>query len=890
MIDLQNTSCDKCGLCQTRKNVVNGVGPTSAKIVLIGEGPGDLEDRTGQPFQGPAGQLLSKLLREADINRGEVFFTNVVRCIPKAPTNAINTTSKWYNKGVNTREPSSEEIQACAAYLDAEIAALKPNIIVPMGNVALRAVLSGQKSMTITSFRGKETWSERYNCKVIPTIHPSALLRNPKHESTTIEDFKRIKISSEYPELTKQNVGQYVVIDSMELLDDLVERLVNVPAFAFDIETSGFDPVNDKLLCIAFTWKAYTGCTVPLIKYVARTEEYTEIKIKKVKKKVDGVYVTTEKEVIVPKTRIIDEYYPYWGDQQQIVIEKLKKVFSSSVCKIAHNGKFDIKFLLQAGIDVENFYFDTMLAHYCLDENAEGLHGLKDCAIVYTDMGDYDSNLNQWFEERGIADAKRNYAHLPTDMLYSYNAKDTDCTFRLYEKFAPLLEKEGLESIFYRLLMPLSITLMNVERDGILIDLQQLKKDLSAEQISIEQKIKQQVGDINLRSPKQLRELFFEKLKLPITKYTKPLKGSSPQPSTDEEALEFLSSRHEVPKLLLEYRKLEKLLGTYVSGIEEALDCNNRIHSTFLIHIAATGRLSSRNPNLQNIPRDDKRIKKLFISRPGWKFIEADYGQAEFRHWANYSQDPKMIADIVAATNGTGPDIHILTASDVWKIPVETVTKAQRQQAKSTVFGVMYGRGAKSVAEEYGYSEIQAQNIINVFFAKYPIAKAWLDAAIATTRTYGRIRNIFGRLRRLPSINSQDKMMRAEAERQAVNSPIQSAASDMNCNAANRIMLRLKNMNYHGVLCLLVHDSLFFEVPDSEVKETLNIIKTEMERPIENVTVPMQAELKIGTRWGELEEIIEIQNEWFLVKEKETGDKEEKVKEKYKFEKVPVTV
>jgi len=869
MFDLNNTNCNKCKLCKLRRSVVNGFGNSKAKIVLIGEGPGFEEDRQGFPFVGPSGKQLTKMLMEAGIDRESVFITNVVRCIPKT------------SGPENVRAPEPDEVDACFEYLEKEMASIKPNVIVPMGNAALRAIM--QKGvLNITKRRGLEVWNDKFNCKVIPTFHPAAILRQPRYEGITISDLKRIKESSEYPELTKQNVGNYVIVETSELLESALNRINELQEFTFDIESTGFNWRNDKILCISFSWKEGTGITIPLIRYNGKEEEYTEMKVKKVRRKDKETkeWVYTEQELPTKQKRIVDEYFPYWGEKQNDVIESLRKIFANDAYKCAHNGKFDMKFLIfQFGFEINNYYFDTMLAHYLLDENIE--HGLKGLATTETDMGGYEEEIDNWFKERRVAEKNRNYACLPPKMLYEYCAKDTDCCFRLLKKFKQRLEADpDLNSFFFRLIMPLNKTLMQAELDGTAIDtdyIQKLKTELLLEQKGLLNELLNEFGttitltkvkqgqltkvieEFNIRSHDHLRELLFNQLHLKSFKQTK---GKDPKPSTDEEVLIELSKVHHIPKKILEYRKLDKLLGTYIKGIEEALDPNDRIHTTFLIHGTVTGRLASREPNLQNIPRDDKRIKKSFISRPGWILIEADYGQAEFRHWANYSQDEQMLKDI-----RSGVDIHKLTASNVLSIPITEVTKQQRQQAKNVVFGLMYGRGTKSLAEEFGLTEDEAKRIIKVFFGRYPRAEAWLREAIKTAKIYGQVRNVFGRLRRLPGINSLEFGIQAEAERQAVNSPIQSAASDMNCNSANRIKMRFEKENLSGILCLLIHDSLIYEIPENELEKSLNIIKEEMERPTEVVNVPMIAEFKVGTRWGMLSSF-EFENKiWYKINE-----------------------
>jgi uracil-DNA glycosylase family 4 len=883
MINLQNDKCQKCPeLCQKRRNVVNGSGPLNAKILIVSEWPGAPEDRTGDIWSGPIGDALKPLLLKAGINPMEVFLTTTIRCYPKAPP----STNKHAPR---VRDPKKEEIEACADYLDQEIAAIQPNVIVPMGTVAARRIFG--KVTTIKSTRGAEVWSEKYNCKVIPIYHPLVLNRLPEYEGFTVEDLRRIKRSSEYKEPTPKKTGQYVIVDTEKKFDDLLKRLSTVDAFSYDIETSGLNFLQDKVLCVAFSWKSGTACVLPITRYEAKNETVTEMVKRKTRKKVNGAWVETGfKEIPKTKEIVIDQYFPYWGDKQDQILEKLKAVFANDVVKIAHNGKFDNKFLnVQLGFTINRFVFDTMLAHHLLNENAEGMHDLKECAWNYTEMGGYDEPLEKWFEERGITRKKRNYAHVPPEILYPYAGMDADVTFQLYELFKPRLEAEQLQSIFGRLVMPLSQTLMEAEVVGVRLDqeyLEKYKKIVTAEIARREEELRLKCSNYNIldiveknynfNSNDQLADIFFNKLKLPVVKTT----AKSGKPACDEEVLKTLAPMHEIPALVKEYREVTGVLSKYIDGLEKRLDHNYRLHSNFLIHGTVTGRLSSSDPNLQNIPRDplfipdvngdavDKKgnkgyeikIKNLFVPEPGSIWVEADYAQAEFRHWANYSKDQDMIRDIIAADNGTGPDIHKKTASIAWNIPIEQVTKQQRDAAKRIVFGIMYGRQAESIAEQLTldtgvpFPLEDAQKIIDQFLARYPVASEWLELAVLTVQKYGQIRDIFGRLRRLPGINSAIDYIRQEHERLAMNSPIQAAASDMNCNAANRIRRAFKEKNVNGRILILVHDAIYCEIAQEDSERGISIMREEMERPIEGVIVPMRAEVKTGDRWGKVKD------------------------------------
>lgn len=866
MIDLQNKQCEKCGLCKLRTNVVNGKGSVPAKIMLVGEWPGSPEDQSGDIWSGPIGKEIRRILSKADINPYEVFLTTVVRCVPK------DVATK------KVREPSKEEIDSCADYLDKEIAAVQPNVIVPMGTIAAKRILG--KVVTIKGTRGVEMWSDKYQCKVIPVYHPILLQRNPEHEGFTVEDFRRIKKSAEYKELTPKNFGKYIVIETRKQFDDAVARLNSVSAFAYDIETTGLKFMTDKVLCIAFTWQAHTGITIPIIRYVGKPKTEIIKSQRKIRKKINGQWVEAGfKEVTKEKQIIEDTYEPYWGEDQNAIISKLRDVFANSALKIAHNGKFDNKFLLKdLNIHVDNFGFDTMLAHHLLNENAEGMHDLKECAWNYTDMGGYEEALEQWFEANHSGTKKsRNYAHLPPELLYPYNAMDTDVTFQLYELFKPRIDQERLSELMSRWVMPLSETLTQAEVVGTLIDVALLEKYRSILEKEIKRRedlLISKVGKYDFNSNDQLSELFYEKLKLPILSTT--AKGF---PSCDEATLIELAKKHEIPQLVLNYREVNNMMSKYIVGLKNRLDTENALHTEFLIHGTVTGRLSSKNPNLQNIPRDplyilddegedtwvDKdtketkkgwiiKIKNLFIPRGESVWIEADYGQAEFRHWANYSQDKDMIRDIIAADNGTGPDIHKKTASEAWKIPLDQVDKSKRDAAKRIVFGIMYGRQAESIAEQLGIEVSEAQRIIDLFLSKYPVAARWLKEVVAGVRIYGQVRDIFGRIRRLPGINSRIEYVREENERLAMNSPIQAAASDMNCNAANRIRLAFKDQEINGRILILVHDAIYVEVHKDDFDKGIQIMRDAMERPIAGVTVPMRAEFKTGDRWGNVQD------------------------------------
>lgn len=827
-IDHCNKDCKKCPLNEIRPTqVVNGIGPLNARVMIVGEAPGPDEDRTGIPFVGKAGRKLDSLLARISVHRSQVRLTNVARCFP-----ALKTAEGF-------RPPSWDETNTCLPYLEQEIALIKPTVIIALGNPALKALL-GNKKATISNYRGTEVWSEKYNCKIMPTMHPSAVLRNPDLEETVMQDLKRAFESSAYPEMTKIPEGNYITIDNIEKFDAFYKRIMEVPEYAFDLETSGLNWQKDEILCVSFSWKEGTAVVLPIRKYVPVEHERIVQKEKKVKRK--GVVSVTMIEEI--EKWVEDTYTPYWGDQQQYVMMNLMAIICSNIPRIAQNGKFDDKFFLQMGWNIQPLAYDTLLMHYLLNESGKGTHNLEDMSLQYTTLGNYKRESEDWFENQNIPLKKRNFAQLPLDILYRRNAKDADATLRLKNTFLAMLAEEEMVDLLNRLIMPLNHNLMVTEFEGFKIDRvasDKAKNELQAEMDAKIAEIKALVGDVDLDSPKQLSKLLFEDLKLP------PVKTTKTGFSTDEEVLMVLKDKHPVPEKIVQYRGIAKNLRTYVLGIQEKLDPNDRLHTKFLIEGTESGRLSSQNPNFQNFPKDDKRIKNQFIVAPGNVLIEADEGQNEFRWWGILSNDPQLVADLNA-----GLDIHKFMASLANKIPMEQVDKKQRQIAKSIVFGLMFNMGAEKLAKDHNVTVAYAEEVKAIFFNRYPIAKQWkLDIVKFARRNYY-VQNRFGRIRHLIAINNDDKKIAYADEQAAVNSPIQGAASDYVSNAANRIVMRLKEEGLHGRLRNLVHDAIYLEAPREELEKSLKIMNEEMTRRILGIQVPLIAEFKMGTRWGRM--------------------------------------
>ena len=430
-----------------------------------------------------------------------------------------------------------------------------------------------------------------------------------------------------------------------------------------------------------------------------------------------------------------------------------------------------------------------------------------------------------------------------------YAAEDADVTFQLYEVFSPQLKRENLEELFHKVEMPLMKILAKMELAGISLDTDWLSResvDLENDLRELEQKIFELSGEeFNMNSPKQLGEILFEKLKLdPKAKKTK-----TGQYSTSEEVLQKLAYKHEIIQHILKYRTYQKLKSTYVDALPSEIEPkDNRVHTTFSQTTAATGRLSSLNPNLQNIPIRTARgqqIRGAFVAEEGKKIISADYSQIELRLIAELSGEDNMIK---AFQNGE--DIHASTASKLFKIPLDQVDKTQRSQAKTVNFGIIYGQGAFALAEQTGLSRTEAKQMIDSYYENYPKLKIFMTEQVEKARKNGFVETILGRKRHLKDINSNNFVVRGHAERNAVNAPIQGSAADIIKVAMIDIDKALSEGGFKTKMLLQVHDELLFEVPEEEIETIKALIKEKMESAVKT-KVPLIVEVGVGNNWLE---------------------------------------
>lgn len=536
-------------------------------------------------------------------------------------------------------------------------------------------------------------------------------------------------------------------------------------------------------------------------------------------------------------------FVPFAKNQDTYILEIFRPFFEKEeILKIAYNFKFFLKILYRFGIKVNGKVFDPMVAHYLL--NPDSRHNIEYLSEVYLKYIPISEEILL-----GKGRKKILLSDISLEKQTDFAGEGAEISYQLFDFFVPQLKNENLEELFYSIEMPLMRVLAKMEIEGITLDLDWLKKestDLEGDLKELEQNIFDLSGEVfNLNSPKQLGEILFGKLQLdPKAKKTK-----TGQYSTSEEVLQKLASKHRIISHILEYRTYQKLKSTYVDALpNEIQEVTGRVHTTFSQTTAATGRLSSLNPNLQNIPIRTLRgqqIRGAFVAGPGKKIISADYSQIELRLIAEISEEENMIK---AFQNGE--DIHTSTASKLFKIPNNEVTKQLRSQAKSVNFGIIYGQGAFTLAEQTGLSRTEAKEMIDNYYQNYPKLKEFIANQIQKARQNGFVETILGRRRYLKDINSNNFVVRGHSERNAVNTPIQGSAADIIKVAMINIDKILSESDLQTKMLLQVHDELLFEVPENEVELVSDLIKTEMENAVKT-TVPLLVEVGVGDNWLE---------------------------------------
>lgn len=609
----------------------------------------------------------------------------------------------------------------------------------------------------------------------------------------------------------KQNQGDYKVVTNLEELQNYINIIEeNEKIVAFDCETTSLDTLNTQLVGFSLSSQAGKGIYVPL--YTSNLFENLDF---------------------IPQDK---------------ALEQIARLFNNpQVTVILHNGKFDYKVLRSNGIKINNNkvsckLVDTMIAEWLLNSDKTGKNSYSLEYLAETKLG------LKGIEYEDLVPKGQTFADLPIEKAYPYAAEDADFTFQLWQKLEPQLKSQNLYELFTSTEMRLMPLLAEMEITGIHLDSQTLydyNKELTIGIEDIQNKIYSTVGHtFNIASPKQLQEILFTERGL------KPTKKTKTGYSTDTSVLEELALYDPVPKMILEYRELAKLQSTYVETLPTMCDKNERIHTDFIQTGTATGRLSCREPNLQNIPvRNEagRKIRSAFTATPGTILISADYSQIELVVLAHLSQDKNMCNAFISGT-----DVHKATAALIFGVPQEEVTPQMRRTAKTINFGVIYGMSAFRLANDLGISRTQAAEFIENYFKTYSSVNDFINSTIQKTEETGFVQTIFGRKRQIANINSKNKLEKSGAERMAVNTPVQGSAADIVKKAMLDVSKALEEENTQAKLILQVHDELLVECPDNPqtIEKTISIIKEKMENAVK-LNVPLKVSIEYGKNWGE---------------------------------------
>ena len=614
------------------------------------------------------------------------------------------------------------------------------------------------------------------------------------------EENGELKTSSHYA--TIENTEHfYQIIQGDFPVKLLLQNLMNQTSVCFDTETTGIDALNAELVGMSFSFEKGKAFYVP---------------------------------------------FPENQDEAQILIDKFKPFFENeAIEKIGQNIKYDLKILSHYGIEIQGKLFDTMIAHYLINPDMRhNMDVLSETYLKYSPKSIEDLIGKKGKNQKSMRDVS-------LEEIKEYAAEDADITYQLKQNFSPILDKAETKNLFDAIEIPLIPVLAAMELEGINLDVPFLKEMsvvMAKESASLEQKIYETAGEkFNLASPKQLGDVLFDKMKIGGTKQKKTKTG---QYATGEEILSYLANDNPIVKDILDWRQMVKLQSTYIDALPNQVDKKTgRVHTDYMQTVAATGRLSSNNPNLQNIPiRTDRGrlIRKAFIARDeNYTLLSADYSQIELRIIAALSGEENMIK---AFQNNE--DIHKSTAAKVFNVPLDEVTKEQRSNAKTVNFGIIYGVSAFGLSNQTSLSRKESAELIDAYYTTYPKLKSYMSNQVDFARENGYVQTVLGRRRYLKDINSANMMVKSGAERNAVNAPIQGSAADIIKIAMINIHKKLTSENWKSKMLLQVHDELVFDVHNSELETIKPMIKHEMENAFK-MDVPLDVEIGIGKNWLE---------------------------------------
>ena len=893
-----------------------GKGKKSARIMVVQDNPTEMENRRKEYMGGKPGRMFRAALSEVGIDLDDVYFTSVIKC--STPED---------------RPPLPDEVKACQDYLLAEIDIVQPEIVIPTGNMSMKALMG---LTAITKHRGKVV--EKDGIKYLPMIHPSLVLKQPKYLDIFSEDMITLESVMNGTVVESRSSFEKVrrYCDTYEDAIDEINRLIALPSgsmVSIDLETTKANPYKEFVT-------------------MSKTAEASYPDSKRVKISAIGFSDRPGYGSAMP---LYHRQNMMSGNQIGMIIKSLRVLIARDDIEwTTQNGKFEIKWLRrQLEIDLNNMVWDTMLMHYLAITEEKGIHGVDDFSWLYNDMGGCDSALNG-VKPKG--EDKGNYDMIEWDILKVYLADDCDVTMRVGVLWKPLItENPDMNWLWTNIMVPLSYTLADVEANGLKVDVEWLKvlEEAYPKEIErIETKLREfpeviemerewvqmwhervAIGQIkkadrtpeqeerfkkwkkydpngkkdgervdgtkiNFGSSAQLGELLFNRLGLKTVVLTD--KGNL---STNDDSLKYMEKQHAVARTIMQLRKANHLNNNFVAGMREHLDFEGIIHPNYNIHGTVTGRLSSDEPNAQQFPRKVSdvfsfqywnEIKTLFVSRFGddGVIVQFDYSQLELRILAVFTQDEALIE-----LYRSGADLHKAVASDAFGVPVSEVTKDQRTASKKIQFGIVYQESAKGLSEDLRAEGInmtvkECEAFIAKYFRRFPRVEDWIRNIKRYAKRHKHVKTLTKRIRHLDTIDSTEKSIASEAERQAVNAPIQSTGSDCTVMSLIEINKWLKATGKRSVICITVHDSIVLDCPKDEVVEVARKVKHIMENLAEYNDfykflgdVPIVSEMEIGYNYGEafegtIEDIVEQGVDGFL--QAQIAKKKSKEKEEYK--------
>lgn len=849
-----------------------GVGDDNAKIMVVQDYPDEIDDKKGFPFAAKTSIKLRKFLEQNDIDTDNIYWTSLIKC----------------SVGDNAKAAKVKHAKICGElFLEQEIEEIDPDIIVTTGKLSNSWF---KITDAPTKVRGNAIESEicGRNRIILPTLHPRMTLAKPLYRDYIKSDILKLK------ELVTDGLKEVEGVDyhypktMAECLIEIDKLNREAKELSFDLETTGKSPYKEwsKIVCISLSMEERTGVMIPLYHHET----------------------------------------PLWGYELGTVVKKLRELLENpKIPKIAQNGKFDMEWLdVWLDIKVANYAGDSQFGHYLTISEELGTQGLKSQAWEFTDMGGYDNKLDEYKKSLPDSDGpegRNNYDNIPWNILSEYGCADADCTLRCWHIYKQKLDQNyQWTTIMNDILIPASYAIMEMEENGMKMDMevarhhqetyaaevkritdrlesypevlelerekQQLWVERQAigaipksqrtpeEQEKFEKYKKYQDYKFNFGSVQQLSELLYDRLGLVTS-----IKTDTGANSTNEEALMEIREQHDIPDLLLELRKVTTLNNMFISKLPLLVDKNNIIHPSFNITGTVTGRMSSENPNQQQLPRPSENplsfqyqneIKSLFCSRYGDNgcILNADYSALEMRIAGIISGDPTLLKAFQS-----GKDLHKSTASLVWGVPIDEVSKEMRTNAKSVNFGIIYGKSGVTFAQDLFYdpsgknpkktkdwekAKKEGMKLVDDYLKTFSGLRDWINNTKKSAYKKGYVKTMFGRYRRLPDLKSKVNKLKTEAERQAINAPVQGTGSDLTLLSIVSIQRQLKDGKYKSKMICTVHDSIVFDIYIPELAEVAKMIKNTMEHihePYIDTEVPIVSEIEMGRSYGEMFEV-----------------------------------